>query len=153
MADVVVRRSEREDFPRLAELMHEYVVGFYRQPEPDPEAMERLREAMLEGETGLQLVAEADGDLAGFATIYFSWTTFTGDRIGIMNDLFVANPYRGTGVARELFDACREECRSRGFVEMTWETAHDNHRAQRFYEKVGGHRGDWLVYSIEIDPR
>jgi ribosomal protein S18 acetylase RimI-like enzyme len=150
MADVAVRRSERRDFPRLAELMHEYVVDFYRQPEPDPQAMDGLREAMLEGETGLQLVAEADDDLVGFATIYFSWTTFTGDRIGIMNDLYVAEPHRGSGAARALFDACVAECRSRGFVEMTWETAHDNHRAQRFYEKVGGQRGEWVAYSIEI---
>lgn len=150
MAEVVVRRAERRDFPRLAELMHEYVVDFYRQPEPDPEAMERLREAMLEGEEGIQLVAEAGGDLVGFATIYFSWTTFTGDRIGIMNDLYVAEPHRGSGAARGVFEACMAECRSRGFVEMTWETAPDNHRAQRFYEKVGGHRGEWVTYSIGL---
>jgi ribosomal protein S18 acetylase RimI-like enzyme len=150
MADVVVRRAERRDFPRLAELMHEYVVDFYRQPEPDPEAMERLREAMRVGESGIQLVAEAGGDLVGFATIYFSWTTFTGERIGIMNDLYVPEPHRGSGAARALFEACTAECRSRGFVEMTWETAPDNHRAQRFYEKVGGHRGDWVTYSIGL---
>lgn len=149
MTDVVVRRAERRDFPRLAELMHEYVVDFYRQPEPDPEAMDRLREAMLEGESGIQLVAESDGDLVGFATIYFSWTTFTGERIGIMNDLYVAGSHRGSGAAQALFEACRAECRTRGFDEMTWETAPDNHRAQRFYQKVGGRREDWLVYSIE----
>jgi ribosomal protein S18 acetylase RimI-like enzyme len=149
MAEVAVRRAERRDFPRLAELMHEYVVDFYRQAEPDPAAMDRLREAMLEGSSGIQLVAESGGDLVGFATIYFSWTTFTGDRIGTMNDLYVAELHRGSGAARALFEACREECRSRGFVEMTWETAPDNFRAQRFYEKVGGRREDWLVYSID----
>jgi ribosomal protein S18 acetylase RimI-like enzyme len=149
MTEVAVRRAERRDTPRLAELMHEYVVDFYRQPEPDPGAMEGLIEAMLEGNEGVQLVAEADGDPVGFATIYFSRTTFTGGRIGIMNDLYVAETHRGSGVARALFEACREECRSQGFAEMTWETAPDNHRAQRFYEKVGGRREDWLVYSIE----
>jgi GNAT superfamily N-acetyltransferase len=149
MADVAVRRAERRDVSRLAELMHEYVVDFYRQPEPDQGAMEGLIETMLEGNEGIQLVAEADGDLVGFATIYFSFTSFTGGRIGIMNDLYVVEPHRGSGAAPALFEACRAECRSRGFVEMTWETASDNHRAQRFYEKVGGHRGDWLVYSID----
>lgn len=150
MADVVVRRAERRDFPRLAGLMHEYVVDFYRQPEPDPEAMDRLREVLLAGNEGIQLVAEADGVLVGFATIYFSWTTFTGERIGIMNDLYVVAAHRGSGAARALFEACREECRSRGFAEMTWETAPDNHRAQRFYGKVGGRREDWVAYSIEV---
>lgn len=149
MTEVAVRRAERGDLPRLAELMHEYVVDFYRQPEPDPGAMERLIEAMLEGNEGVQLVAEADGDLVGFATIYFSRTSFTGGRIGIMNDLYVVESHRGSGAARALFEACRSECRSQGFGEMTWETAPDNHRAQRFYEKVGGRREDWLVYSIE----
>lgn len=149
MVDVAVRRTERRDLPRLAELMLAYVVDFYRQPEPDPAAMDRLREAMLGGETGIQLVAEADGDLVGFATIYFSWTTFTGERIGIMNDLYVDESHRGSGSAMALFEACREECRRRGFAEMTWETAPDNIRAQRFYEKVGGRREDWVVYSIE----
>jgi len=149
MTQVAVRPAERRDAPRLAELMHEYVVDFYRQPEPDPGAMERLIEVLLEGNEGLQLAAEADGDLVGFATIYFSRTSFTGGRIGIMNDLYVVESYRGSGAARALFQACRAECRSRGFAEMTWETAPDNHRAQRFYEKVGGRREDWLVYSIE----
>lgn len=148
MTDVAVRRAERRDVPPLAELMHEYVVDFYRQPEPDPGAMERLIETMLEGREGIQLVAEGDGDLVGFATIYFSFTSFTGGRIGIMNDLYVAEPHRGSGAARALFEACRAECRSREFAEMTWETAPDNFRAQRFYEKVGGRREDWLVYSI-----
>jgi GNAT superfamily N-acetyltransferase len=150
MGGVAVRPAERYDFPRLAELMQEYVVDFYRQPEPDPEAMDRLREVLLAGTEGIQLVAESDGELVGFATIYFSWTTFTGDRIGIMNDLYVVAPHRGSGAARALFEACREECRSRGFVEMTWETAPGNHRAQRFYEKIGGRREDWVVYSIEL---
>jgi ribosomal protein S18 acetylase RimI-like enzyme len=149
MTEAVVRRAERRDAPRLAELMREYVVDFYRQPEPDPEAMDRLQETMLEGNEGIQLVAEGDGDLVGFATIYFSRTTFTGGRIGIMNDLYVMESHRGSGAARALFEACRAECRARGFAEMTWETAPDNHRAQRFYEKVGGGREDWLVYSIE----
>ena len=149
MADVIVRRAERRDFPRLAELMREYVVDFYRQPEPDPRAMDRLREKMLEGNDGIQLVAEVDGELVGFATIYFSWTTFSGERIGIMNDLYLEDRLRGSGAAKELFEACREECRSRGLAEMTWETAPDNHRAQRFYEKVGGRREDWFVYSIQ----
>jgi len=149
MTEALVRRAERRDAPRLTELMREYVVDFYRQPEPEPEAMDRLREAMLEGNEGVQLVAEADGDLVGLATLYVTWSTFTGTRIGIMNDLYVVESHRGSPVATALFEACRAECRSRGLTEMTWETAPDNHRAQRFYEKVGGRREDWLVYSIE----
>ncbi|MGH2764824.1 MAG: GNAT family N-acetyltransferase [Actinomycetota bacterium] len=144
-----VRRAERRDGPRLTELMLEYTVGFYRQPEPPAEAMDRLLEALYEGRDGVQLVAELDGDLVGFATLYFTWSSFTGTRIAIMNDLYVVEAHRGSGVAASLFDACLEECRARGLTEMTWETAPDNHRAQRFYEKVGGRREDWLVYGIE----
>ena len=149
MADAVVRRAELRDAPRLTELMLEYTVGFYRQPEPRAEALDGLLETLFAGQDGVQLVAEAEGDLVGFATLYFTWSTFTGTRIAIMNDLYVVEAHRGTGMASALFDACLEECRSRGLTEMSWETAPDNHRAQRFYEKVGGRRQDWLVYAIE----
>ena len=66
-----------------------------------------------------------------------------------MNDLYVAGDRRGSSVAADLFAGCIEESRRLGANEMNWETAPDNHRAQRFYEKVGGLREDWLVYTID----
>jgi len=148
MAGTVVRRAEPGDAPELERLMLEYVVGFYRYPEPLPGRLRALIDILLEGREGVQLVAEQDGTLVGFATLYFTWSTLNAARIAIMNDLYVVEAARGTGIARPLFEACRAEARDRGCAEMNWETAADNHQAQRFYEKVGGRRGSWVTYSI-----
>ncbi len=148
MAGTVIRRAKPGDVPQLEPLMHQYVVDFYRQPEPLPGRLRALIDILLEGKEGVQLVADQDGTLVGFATLYFTWSTLNASRVSIMNDLYVVESERGAGIARPLFEACRAESRDRGCAEMSWETAADNHRAQRFYEKVGGHRGSWVTYSI-----
>ena len=61
---------------------------------------------------GIQLIARGDGGQAvGFATVYWSWDTLIAARVGIMHDLFVIPPARGTGIADLLIEACVEECR------------------------------------------
>jgi ribosomal protein S18 acetylase RimI-like enzyme len=145
-----VRPAERNDVERLVPLMLLYIVDFYRQPRPADEDLRRLIDVCLEGKEGLQFVAERDGELVGFATLYFTWGTLAAAPQAVMNDLYVAEDARGTNVARDLFDACVRESARRGCREMVWETASDNHRAQRFYAKMGGQRGDWVSYSIDL---
>jgi GNAT superfamily N-acetyltransferase len=143
-----VRRAERGDVPQLIPLMLAYIVDFYRQPTPPEEDLRALIDVLLERKDGLQLVAEHDGTLIGFATLYFTWSTLRPGRRTVMNDLYVAEGSRGTDAATRLFEACREESRLLGANEMNWETAPDNRRAQAFYAKVGGRREEWLTYAI-----
>lgn len=65
-----------------------------------------------------------------------------------MNDLYVAPAARGTGLAEELVNACLEESRRHGAKHLTWQTAKDNVRAQRVYERVGATREEWIDYSL-----
>jgi GNAT superfamily N-acetyltransferase len=102
---------------------------------------------------GVQLLArDGSGHAVGFATIFWSWNTLIGARIGVMNDLFVSLEARGTGVADELIAACLEECRAHGAAELIWQTAKDNARAQRVYDRIGASRSEWLDYSLPATP-
>jgi ribosomal protein S18 acetylase RimI-like enzyme len=67
-----------------------------------------------------------------------------------MNDLYVAPSARGTGLAEDLIKACLEESRRRGAGHLTWQTAKDNVRAQRVYERVGAMREEWIDYSLPV---
>jgi GNAT superfamily N-acetyltransferase len=98
--------------------------------------------------TAAQIAREPGGDAVGFATIYWSWSTSDAARIGVMNDLFVSEPARGRGVAEELIEACRDECRRRGARRLTWQTAPDNLRAQAVYDRVEGTREQWVDYWL-----
>jgi ribosomal protein S18 acetylase RimI-like enzyme len=102
---------------------------------------------------GVQLIArDAEGAAVGFATVFWSWNTLLAARIGVMNDLYVAPAARGTGVADELISACAHECRLHGAATLDWETAKDNERAQRVYERVGARRSEWVDYSLPVTP-
>ena len=100
---------------------------------------------------GLQLIARDDADVAvGFATVYWGWDTLLGARNGIMHDLFVREDARSRGVATALIDACVEECRQHGAAKLGWQTARDNVRARRVYDRVGATPEEWVDYWLSV---
>jgi len=101
---------------------------------------------------GLQLLArDGDGRPAGFATLFWSWSTLSAARKAILNDLFVVPDRRGSGLAEKLIEVAREHAREHGAAEMGWQTAMDNLRAQAVYERVGAAREEWLDYALPTE--
>lgn len=85
----------------------------------------------------------------GFATVYWSCSTLRAARRAIMNDLFVRADARGSGVAEALIEECRVAATLGGASSLGWQTATDNLRAQRVYERVGATREEWVDYSLD----
>ena len=142
------------DFSDLLPLMRGY-CEFY-EVDPSDEALLAMSRTLIADpeREGLQLIARADGGHAiGFATIFWTWSTLSASRIAVMNDLFVSEDARGSGAADELIEACAERCGQRGVTELDWQTAHDNLRAQKVYDRVGAKRDErWLDYSLSVSP-
>jgi GNAT superfamily N-acetyltransferase len=125
--------------------------NFYAVSPPD-RALRAMATALVEDPVheGVQLIArDPRGKPTGFATIFWTWSTLSASRIGVMNDLFVAEAARGQGLADALIGACREECVHRGATTLTWQTAPDNLRAQAVYDRVGATREQWLDYWLK----
>jgi GNAT superfamily N-acetyltransferase len=137
------------DLADLLPLMRAY-CDFYESDPPDDALLAMSRALIADPQReGVQMIARDDEGLAvGFATVFWTWSTNAGARIGTMNDLYVAPAGRGRGLADALIQACLERCRERGAVRLEWQTALDNHRAQAVYERVGGKREQWLDYSL-----
>jgi GNAT superfamily N-acetyltransferase len=148
---VTIARVTEADLPELLPLMRAY-CDFYEVTPSDDALLELSRALIADPEReGLQLLARNDaGEAVGFATIFWSWATTIAARIGVMNDLFVAAGARGSGAAEALIHACADECRRHGAAELTWQTAMDNARAQRVYDRVGAERSQWLDYSLSV---
>jgi GNAT superfamily N-acetyltransferase len=150
MTEAMVRRSIESDTDALLPLVEAYVVDFYGRPHPGEDKLRDLITKLARGEGGVQFVADRGGGLVGFATLFFTLSTLEAAPVAIMNDLYVVEDARGSSVASDLFLACRAESKGRGCAYMSWETAPDNHRAQAFYERMGGVREDWLTYSDDL---
>ena len=144
-----------DDLPDLLPLMRGY-CDFYEVAPADEALLELARVLIDDPERqGLQLIArdDEDGRAVGFATIFWTWSTLSASRLGVMNDLFVAADARGGGHAEALIAECAERCRQRGATSLDWQTAHDNTRAQAVYDRVGASRDErWLDYSLDVAP-
>jgi ribosomal protein S18 acetylase RimI-like enzyme len=149
---MLVRPAERKDRPQLLGLIGGY-FAFYRTPYVRPKVEALLDLLEQDPSLGVQLVAEADGRLQGFASLYASIDTLVADRILVMNDLFVDPSFRNHGVGLALFDASLAYATAHGYARLDWVTAEDNTDAQRFYDRHGGRRGPWVSYSAESGSR
>ncbi len=145
------------DLPELLGLMRGY-CAFYEQtagiaPPSDADLLTMSRALLRAPEhEGVQLIAwdDDEGTPLGFATIFWSWSTLSAGRLAVMNDLYVTEAARGTGLADALIAACRDQARAHGAVKLAWSTALDNHRAQAVYDRVGGQRSQWLDYDLRV---
>lgn len=143
-----VRQVRQRNVPDLIELVLAY-IDFYDRPRPERRRVRWLIQRLLERPNwGKQFVACKDGQMVGFATLYYTFSTLRARRVAILNDLFVVPDSRRQGVGARLFETCLAHVRQKGYAHMEWVTAADNRQAQAFYEKLGAERGDWIQYSI-----
>lgn len=146
-----IERVGEVDLEELLALVRGY-CDFY-EVSPSDEALLALSRALIADpeREGVQLLArDDDGRAVGFATVYWSWATTGAERIGVMNDLFVAAEARGSGAAEALIEACRDECARHGARKLTWQTALDNERAQKVYDRIGANKEQWLDYWLPV---
>ena len=147
-----VRTVAERDLDELLPLMRAY-CDFY-EVAPSDEALLAMSRALIADpqREGVQLIArDEQGAAVGFATVFWSWSTLSAARLGVMNDLFVDPAGRGSGAAEALILACAELAREHGAPTLGWQTAKDNLRARAVYERVGGKPEEWLDYSLETE--
>ena len=154
MTAFTIKRVTAADIDALLPLMRAY-CDFY-EVDPSDAELQALVRALIEDpeHEGTQFLARDDtGAGAGFATIFWTWSTTDACQIGVMNDLFVAESARGQGLADRLIEVCRSECADHGALRLSWQTAPDNLRAQAVYDRVGAVREQWVDYWLAVDGR
>lgn len=85
------------------------------------------------------LVAEVDGEIAGFAYLEFEEYNFEEMlRKGAwLHDIYVSEAFRGLGIANELLNASAEEAKRLGAEKLLLTVAAANSEAQKVFAKAG----------------
>lgn len=97
---------------------------------------------------GILLGAWHDEDLAGYACLYWSFTSLVPAETVLMNDLFVAEVARGKGVGRALIEASAAVARQRNAHHLEWMTQPGNAPARRLYDSTGAKADEWVGYEL-----
>jgi GNAT superfamily N-acetyltransferase len=96
------------------------------------------------------VIARVDGEVAGFALYFSSFSTFLGRSGVYLEDLFVRPAFRGRGVGKALLGQLARLAVARGCGRMEWAVLNWNRRAIRFYEALGARPVDgWTVYRLD----
>lgn len=98
------------------------------------------------------LIAERDGQPAGFALFFGTYSTFRGQPGMYLEDIYVREEQRGKGVGTALLAAVARLAVERGCGRMEWSVLDWNKPAVEFYSSHGARPlDDWTVYRIDDD--
>jgi GNAT superfamily N-acetyltransferase len=109
-----------------------------------------FRRFLAPSEDGMLLGAREDGEIVGYACLYWHFSSLSAAESVLMNDLFVSEAARGRGVGRALIEASAAVARQRGAAHLEWATAPDNLTAQRLYDSTGAQRSEWIEYELGL---
>ena len=95
------------------------------------------------------VIAECDGEPAGFALFFVSFSTFVGKPGLYLEDLFVRPAFRGQGIGRRLMAHLAALALERGYGRFEWSVLDWNAPAIGFYRRLGaiGMEG-WTVQRV-----
>jgi len=148
--DTIIRRAVAEDCPRLLELINELAV-YEKAPEEVTVTLAHFTESGFgPNPVWCAFVAEADGEIKGFALYYIRYSTWKGQRM-YLEDILVTESYRGKGLGKLLFDRLIEEAKEKNFSGIVWQVLEWNEPAINFYKKYdASFDPEWVNCSIAV---
>lgn len=148
---VRVRAVTAEDLAALLPLIADYQRFYAGTARDDAHNAAFFGHFVAPSERGRLIGAyDADGTPAGYACLYWTYSSVSATEVVLMNDLYVRPARRSDGVGEALIAATVEIARERGAAYVRWLTALDNRRAQRLYERVGAERTAFFEYEIAV---
>ena len=148
----ILRDASREDVPAIVALIED-LARYERQPE-DCHADPAMLERHLFGPKPYAeaIVAEAGGEVVGFALFFHNYSTWL-TRPGLyLEDLYVKPERRGLGAGKALLARLASIAVSRGCGRMEWSVLTWNEPAIGFYRSLGAvPMDDWRTYRLAGD--
>jgi GNAT superfamily N-acetyltransferase len=145
----VIRAAVPADVPVVVALIKE--LATYEREPAAAVATDDLLAAALFGDAPAVYchVAEAGGEVVGFALWFLNFSTWLGRHGVYLEDLYVRPSYRGRGLGKALLLSLVEIARERGYGRVEWAVLDWNTPAQDFYRSLGAVPMDgWTVWRL-----
>jgi GNAT superfamily N-acetyltransferase len=145
----MIRPARPADIPAIYQLIRD--LASYENALADVTGSEeQLRGALLaEPPAVFAHVAEHDGQVAGFALWYLSFSTWTAGHGIYLEDLYVKPELRGSGLGRALLAELARICVARGYPRLEWAVLDWNTPSRGFYASLGAaEMPEWIVNRL-----
>ena len=149
---LLLREATPADVPEIVALIRE--LALY---EKEPDAAVATEADILRDGFGPEpyfrcIMAEWQGEIAGFALYFFQYSTWEGRPALYLEDLFVRERFRKRGIGVALFQRLAAVALERNCTRFQWECLDWNRPALDFYESTGAQvLREWLNLRVSGD--
>jgi diamine N-acetyltransferase len=147
---LLIRDAARADAPLIVQLIRELAL-YERAPDAAKAGVADIEKALFGANPKVHaLIAEWNGEAAGFAVYFFNFSTWTGKHGVYLEDLFVREAARGQGIGKALLVRLAAIARDNDCARLEWSVLDWNEPAIRFYTSLGAKAmKEWTVYRVE----
>jgi GNAT superfamily N-acetyltransferase len=147
---VRVRAATPDDVPQIYAFIVQ-LAAYEREPDAVTGTPEMLAEALFGQRPSAEaLIAELDGEPAGFAVFHGTFSTWECQPGIWLEDLYVPDRYRKAGVGRALLTDLAALAVRRGCPRLEWHALDWNELALGFYQRLGAERmSAWDLHRLQ----
>jgi GNAT superfamily N-acetyltransferase len=134
---LTIRLATRDDTPRLLALIRQLAAYERKADQVVTTEADLLRDGFGPQPKFRALLAEWDGEAAGYASTFYFYSTYHGRPAIFIEDLFVLDKFRDRGIGKSLLSAVAKLAVTEGCFGLRWEVLDWNRPAIAWYEKLG----------------
>lgn len=144
-----IRKAERSDVPLILHFIQS-LAEYERLRDSCVATEERIERTLFSDRPSAEvIIAELDGNPAGFALFFHNYSTFLAQRGIYLEDLFVDPDARGEGVGFALLSELARIAIERDCGRLEWAVLDWNQLAIDFYKRIGAAPlDDWTVFRL-----
>ena len=145
-----IRVATPDDVPAIGRMIRALAV-FESEPDAVKTTPEQLHEALFgpDAVASALLALDDAGEQVGFALWYRTFSTWEGVPGLFLEDLYIAESERGSGLGTSLLTALARIVVKNGWRRLEWNVLRWNSDAMAFYDSLGGRPLDgWLTYRL-----
>jgi len=110
---------------------------------------------MADPAAGAIWLIEAGGQICGYLVLTVGYSLEFDGRYGLLDELFVEEPFRSRGIGTHALEFAEEWCLARRLKALRLEVARHNPRAQALYQRAGfeTHHRDLMTKWLKAKPQ
>lgn len=149
MENFNIRDAKIEDVEVIYNLMKEF-GDYLNMSDAITIDVETMKEHLFHQGVVKTLLSEVNGVPMGYAMVYPTYASFSGEQGLFLEDLYISPAYRGKGYGKALIQGIFDLAGSGGYQRVDWECLMRNVNAREFYKALGAKEKEKVIFQMRV---